>query len=236
MLFSRGSVFASTIFAVMFLVLLLLPREARADAIAITGGFSSITSPFTPPRYVSSGFDLQGTNFRAVGGAGDAPAGSVRSSCTYPCLAGATFSVISGTSLPTGTIGALILDGQTRGGFFDGSGLRFNTGFVTIPLDAESQLTLSTTFSMSGIVDFQEINLQGGGLTGFTFSTDVFGSGIASFSLVFSPISREYEIRSAQYDFQPVPEPATLFLFATGIVGLAARYRSRHPKNDSSQS
>jgi hypothetical protein len=225
--FFRKAFYVSTILAALSFTLLLSAREARADAIVITGGFSAIASPFTPPRYVSSAFDLQGTNFRATGGAGDAPAGSVRSSCASPCLQGATFSISSGTSLPVATLGGLTLDGQTRSGFFDGSGLAFTSGLVTIPLDAELQLTLTTTFSMSGTVNFQEINTLTGGLTGFTFSTDVVGSGIASFSLVFSNLTHEYEIRSARYDFQPVPEPTALLLFGAGLTGVVARYRRR---------
>jgi hypothetical protein len=190
-----------------------------------------LSTPFRnpEPRYITVAFELQGTNFRARGSEGDGPSRQPGWGCAFPCTAGSavTNNNPGGNLFVFLPVSTLQVDGMTRFGWFTQGGLSFQAGNLTIPLNVGTEFTLTTTFTMTGLVSFEEFDLQGAGLTGYKFNSEVFGSGIVSLSFAYNPLFQHYILTTIRYDFTPIPEPTTLFLLGTGLAGLAARSRRR---------
>lgn len=224
----RKAAFASFTFALLFLSVLFSTREARADAVVIQSGHYFVESPFIdPPRYIVWSASLQARNFRAESVESDGSSQRVSSTCPYPCEAGSTFSVNTRTTLFTPSPGHSFLEvnGKHYNGWF-GSDITFTTDEITIPANAVGSLTLTTHFTMSGLIGFDAYDLKTLTLTPDIFSSQVTGSGTAFIEFRLSQYGG-FDIMGVTYNFTAVPEPATMILLGTGLAGIAARGRKR---------
>ena len=105
-------------------------------------------------------------------------------------------------------------------------GARSLSGPTLIVPNIPSNVTLTSPFSLTGHLLFCP------GDCGFqppTFSVDVIGSGIATINLQFLFLRNGNPVlifQSVTYDFQ-TPEPMSIVLLGSGLLGLAAKLR-RH--------
>ena len=192
--------------------------DARADPLIVTGGTATISNP---AGFGIGGFNLLAPNFSAVAGGIPNSAngiaeirGGIRSFPNVP-LAGSV--CVGGTCLNGYFSNATRLNFTL--GAFSGPGVGFtdNTYFVSVP------------FTMTGNLQLTE-PILGPPPIPVLFTTEIAGDGYAG--ITFTRNFDTYIITRVVYDFgatQPLPEPATMLLFGTGVAGVigAARRRRR---------
>ena len=198
----------------------LLPAGAQADPIRFTSGSVTVYSPVEPSG-ASVGNDagdfINGDGFGSLAWAGGQPGSTRTLDGTF------TFNL-------SGPFGARI-DGTTYSPFLSGTMGFTTTPFVVPAPNATGSGQFQTTFTMLGRVrGYSDRDRTPESLL---FDVEVFGSGVVTGSSGFNreigylPLSASATYQFAAADVAATPEPASMFLLATGVAGLMVRYRKR---------
>ena len=203
-------------------VIMLLSVSARADV--ITTGSATLTpfSPITVMQFSGPGF--------SVSARGDSHVGFIP--CMFGCSAGSTLTLSSQSGFWTfGDVSGSMRVNETLFTFVFqsapfpmlplvvGTGnMGFTGGSVDIPITDDPFVTLTAPFTGDGFLRGQASN--GEVVLSFT------GSGVARLNLR-NLGNGQFIATSINYSFFEVPEPTTLLLLTTGLIGGAVRYRHR---------
>jgi hypothetical protein len=204
------------------LLMLVITPAVHADPIVITSGFLSVSGT------ARASYSLTGNNFSVTGANGDT--GNSPATGCLPCASGSLLSTGSffvGTSLGHGSA---TINGTT----FSNVGFlgEFGLGGASILLPAGTEnLTITFPFTFSGNIRGCDSNVSC--LNVIFSTTELVGQGIGTLELTFGRIHESgvalYDFKSLTYNFQSseVPEPMTITLLATGLIGVGAKLRSR---------
>lgn len=215
----------------LFLIVVFTPTLTRADPIVVTSGTIMVSGSSGGPF-----FNLSGNNFTAMNAGGDTGNFSLQLSC-FPCVAGQTVGAggsFLGSSLGGG--GTATINGTTftNLGYSGLFGLGGNS-FVIPSVMTNVQITVPFTFTgtLNGCSGGSCLNNP------VIFTVDLVGSGMVTVDLTFGGLDQQgrpiFFFQKANFQFQDVPEPATLFLLGGGVALLTAKLRRRlSSQNDSS--
>lgn len=193
-----------------------LSQVASADPIAITSG------AFIGDRS-SVHMDAIGERDLAITAGGGSTGGFYGpfSSCS-PCLPGGPVSLemhFSGSDFP----GRVSLDGES---FLVGLGTSTTGSLLTNfwgetvapPFGGVTEVSISAPFWFDGRLNFPTPEGEPS-----RPHEQLIGRGTATVNLRWGTLGDLWAVHTVRYDFEPVPEPASLLLLGTGLVGLASR-------------
>lgn len=204
--------------AVLFCLLTF--SAARAESVVLTSGtITGTTHGVDNPCFLV----VSGENFavRAFGEPFHGPNGAVP-------LAGSTLTGTPSFTAFTPTVLSVTHDGVTRTDTFMFAAITFSPFLITLPTDTTSTAITGIPFTMSGTLQFRERNQTP------IFSVDVSGQGMSTFNIRYIGDGR-FSVETIVYTFQPTPvptpEPTTILLLGSGLLGSAGAHRRRTPRS-----
>ena len=207
----------------LFIIVVFTPTLTRADPIVVTSGTIMVSGISGGPL-----FNLSGNNFTAMNAGGDTGNFAPQSSC-FPCVAGQTVGVggsFLGSSLGGG--GSATINGTsfTNLGFSGLFGLGGNSFVVPSVMN---NVSITVPFTFTGTLN----GCSGGSclINPVVFTVDLVGSGMATIDLNFGGLDQLgrpiFFFQKATFQFNDVPEPASLLLFGGGLTLLTAKLKRR---------
>ena len=204
------------------LVTFIFTPSIKADPVEITSG-----QVFVGLSGSSTNFVLIGTDF-TINSTG-APSGA-NPSCS-PCTSGTPIS-ISNSFGPNLGFGSATINGTTFNNIFFVGQLNFNVSDIVLPLtqDGAIGVQIEPFFTFTGTIR---------GCLDAACNTEVFsvtelaGTGFAKAAFAFIGNQNGVSLftpSSLRYDLHEIPEPVTMTLLASGLVGLGVLRRRRKIK------
>ena len=211
------------IFGLCLLVMFIVAPSVKADPVQITLGQVFVGINGSPTNFV-----LTGSNFE-VNATGAAP--GANPSCS-PCTSGTPISISNSIGTNLGT-GSATINGQTFNNIFFVGQLNFAVQDIVLPVLPDGLIGVQIeppvvfTGTIRGCLDaacttevFSVTELSGEGFAKAAFTFIGNQNGVS----LFTPTSLRYDLRE-------IPEPMTMTLLASGLVGLGAKLRRRRKIN-----
>lgn len=200
----------------IFLMFVITP-SVKADPIVITGGSLTVVGTLGFPNYT-----LTGQNFSVTATGNDL---GNTPSC-IPCPSGTPISLSSFLAGSTLGSGNATINGVTFNNVFFIGQFSLAAGGVVLP-PGLTEVTVTAPFTFSGFLIGCEDPLNCSVLNQL-FGTDLVGQGtvtaVFDSGFPFNGITL-YSFRSVTYEFEvaEIPEPMTILLLTSGLIGLSAR-------------
>jgi hypothetical protein len=206
----------------LFLIVVFTPALTRADPIVVTSGNIMVSGLAGGPV-----FNLSGNNFSATSLGGDTGNFALQLFCV-PCVAGQTVGAGgSFVGLQVGGGGTATLNGMTFTNVGYSGNISLGANSFVVP-SSLTNVTITVPFTFTS-------NLNGCSgpclINPTVFTVQLVGSGTATVELNFSGLDQLgrpiFVFRKATYQFEEVPEPASILLLGGGIALLTAKLRRR---------